>query len=166
MIDSYRDTVWRKRKRRRLLYEAVDPILFYCMPAQAKSPIVFMQHSPTCSLGLRCRLEFRLLLEEHAERDDCAVDEQTTSNGHDHSTNRNQIRVCEDDGECCHTAGQRWPDLILFPTGPRGGLPIPMTTKNPVQKRPRSITPAPELSTKSSGLAQRPQIQLGSGAIT
>lgn len=41
-----------------------------------------------------------------------------------------------------------------------------MTTKKPVKKRPRSRTAAPELSTKSSGLAQRLQIQLGTGAIT
>lgn len=141
-------------------------IPFYRMPAQATGSVVLMQHSPTCSLGLRCRLEFRLLLEEHAKRDDCSVNEKTTRNRHDHSAGGNQVRVCEDDGECCHTEGQREPSLILLPIRPRRGLPIPMTTRNPVQKRPRSITPAPELSTKSSGLAHRPQIQLGSGAIT
>lgn len=43
---------------------------------------------------------------------------------------------------------------------------MPITTKNPVKNRPRSRTAAPELSTKSSGLAQRLQIQLGIGAIT
>lgn len=45
------------------------------------------------------------------------------------------------------------------------GSAIPMTTKNPVQNLPRSKTAVPELS-KSSGLEQRPQIQLGSGAST
>lgn len=41
-----------------------------------------------------------------------------------------------------------------------------MTTKNPVQKRPKSTTALPLLSMKSSGLAHRPQIQLGRGAMT
>ena len=51
-------------------------------------------------------------------------------------------------------------------TGRAKNVPIPMITKNPVKKRPRSSTAAPELSTKSSGLAQRLQIQLGTGART
>lgn len=41
-------------------------------------------------------------------------------------------------------------------------LPIPITKKKPVRKRPRS-SPGPELS-KSSGLLQREQTALGSGA--
>lgn len=45
-------------------------------------------------------------------------------------------------------------------------VPMPMTTKKPVKNRPTSRTAAPELSTKSSGLAQRLQIQLGIGATT
>src|SRR5690606_15416896 len=48
----------------------------------------------------------------------------------------------------------------------RKNIPIPITTKNPVQKRPRSSTAAPELSTKSSGFAQWLHIQLGTGAST
>lgn len=46
------------------------------------------------------------------------------------------------------------------------GSAIPMTTKNPVRNLPKSITPFPELSMKSSWFDARPQIQLGSGAIT
>lgn len=41
-----------------------------------------------------------------------------------------------------------------------------MITKNPVQNRPKSTTAFPLDSTKSSGLAHRPQIQFGSGAST
>jgi len=44
--------------------------------------------------------------------------------------------------------------------------PIPITTKNPVRNLPKSITPEPLLSMKSSGFEARPQIQFGSGAIT
>lgn len=47
-----------------------------------------------------------------------------------------------------------------------GNVPIPITTRKPVRNRPRSSTAAPELSTKSSGLAHRLQIQLGRGATT
>lgn len=43
---------------------------------------------------------------------------------------------------------------------------MPMTTRKPVRKRPKSITALLELSIKSSGLAALPQIQFGSGAIT
>lgn len=42
--------------------------------------------------------------------------------------------------------------------------PMPVRTKNPVKKRPKSIAELLELSIKSSGFAHRPQIQLGSGA--
>jgi hypothetical protein len=41
-----------------------------------------------------------------------------------------------------------------------------MTTKNPVRKRPRSITPVPPPSMKSSWVAARPHSQLGTGART
>jgi hypothetical protein len=43
--------------------------------------------------------------------------------------------------------------------------PIPITTKNPVRNRPKSTIAVPALSMKSSGFAQRPQIQLGRGAM-
>jgi len=47
------------------------------------------------------------------------------------------------------------------------GSANPITTKNPVQNLPKSTTaPLPPLSTKSSGLAHLPQIQLGRGART
>ena len=42
-------------------------IPFSHMPVHGTGSAVLMQHSPTCLLGLRFRLEFRLLLEEHAE---------------------------------------------------------------------------------------------------
>lgn len=45
-------------------------------------------------------------------------------------------------------------------------VPMPITTRNPVQNLPRSSSELPELSTKSSGLENWPQIQLGSGART
>jgi hypothetical protein len=45
-------------------------------------------------------------------------------------------------------------------------LPTPITTRNPVQNLPKSITAFPALSMKSSGFEHRPQIQFGSGAIT
>lgn len=41
-----------------------------------------------------------------------------------------------------------------------------MTTKKPVKNLPKSTTPLPELSMKSSWLAARPHSQFGSGAIT
>lgn len=44
--------------------------------------------------------------------------------------------------------------------------PIPINTKKPVKKRPKSATALPELSIKSSGLAHRAQIQFGRGAMT
>jgi hypothetical protein len=44
--------------------------------------------------------------------------------------------------------------------------PMPITTKKPVRNRPKSITPEPELSMKSSGFAARPHIQFGNGAMT
>lgn len=47
-----------------------------------------------------------------------------------------------------------------------GDSPIPINTKNPVIKRPKSTAALPELSIKSSGLAHRAQIQFGRGAIT
>jgi hypothetical protein len=45
-------------------------------------------------------------------------------------------------------------------------LPTPITTRNPVQNLPKSMTAFPALSMKSSGFEHRPQIQFGSGAIT
>jgi len=44
--------------------------------------------------------------------------------------------------------------------------PIPVRTRKPVMNRPKSIAELLELSIKSSGFATRPQIQLGSGAMT
>jgi hypothetical protein len=41
-----------------------------------------------------------------------------------------------------------------------------MTTKKPVRNLPKSTTPLPELSIKSSWFAARPHIQFGSGATT
>jgi hypothetical protein len=50
--------------------------------------------------------------------------------------------------------------------GVRLYVPIPITTKKPVRNLPKSITPDPLLSIKSSGLLACPQIQFGRGAIT
>ena len=44
-------------------------------------------------------------------------------------------------------------------------VPIPITTKNPVQNLPKSMTALPELSMKSSGFAHRPHMKFGNGAI-
>jgi hypothetical protein len=49
---------------------------------------------------------------------------------------------------------------------PWSDLPIPMTTKNPVRNLPRSTTPFPWLSIKSSWFAALPHSQFGNGAIT
>ena len=46
------------------------------------------------------------------------------------------------------------------------GKAMPMTTRNPVANLPKSMTADPADSMKSSGLAQRAQIQLGRGAMT
>lgn len=43
--------------------------------------------------------------------------------------------------------------------------PMPVRTKNPVIKRPKSIAELLELSIKSSGFAHRPHIQFGRGAM-
>jgi hypothetical protein len=45
-------------------------------------------------------------------------------------------------------------------------VPIPMTTKNPVRNLPKSTTPFPWLSMKSSLFAALPHSQFGNGAIT
>jgi hypothetical protein len=52
--------------------------------------------------------------------------------------------------------------------GPLAGsdVPIPITTKNPVRNLPKSTTPFPWLSIKSSWFAARPHNQFGIGAIT
>jgi hypothetical protein len=46
----------------------------------------------------------------------------------------------------------------------REALPIPITTRNPVQNLPKSTTAFPALSIKSSGFEHLPHIQLGRGA--
>jgi len=46
------------------------------------------------------------------------------------------------------------------------GSATPINTKNPVQNFPKSRMAFPPLSSKSSGLAHRPQIQFGNGART
>ena len=48
----------------------------------------------------------------------------------------------------------------------RTNIPIPMTTRKPVQNLPKSTTAFPAFSMKSSGFAHLPHIQFGSGAIT
>jgi hypothetical protein len=45
-------------------------------------------------------------------------------------------------------------------------LPMPITTRNPVANRPRSIHALELLSIKSSGLAHLAAIQFGTGAST
>ena len=44
-------------------------------------------------------------------------------------------------------------------------IPIPMTTKKPVQNLPKSTAALPALSMKSSGFAHLPHIQFGRGAM-
>ncbi|KAI0470876.1 hypothetical protein GGR56DRAFT_118147 [Xylariaceae sp. FL0804] len=130
-------------------------------------------------------LELLLLLEEHAERDDSPVDQQPPDDAHGHGADLDQVRVREDDGQSCgggrtqvsrcFSCSWRWTRSAWRRRHPAGrrrrawekkNVPMPMSTRKPVQKRPRSSTALPELSTKSSGLAQREQIQLGSGAST
>lgn len=108
------------------------------------------------------RLKIRLLLEKHRERDDGAVDEQATENRHDHSRNLNNARVGQHRRQRYleHLCQQ---GRIVPPE--RSPLPIPITTRKPVRKRPRSKTPPPPLpSRKSSGLLHREQMAFGSGA--
>lgn len=45
-------------------------------------------------------------------------------------------------------------------------VPMPMTTRNPVQNLPKSITAFPALSIKSSGFAHLAHMKFGNGAIT
>lgn len=52
------------------------------------------------------------------------------------------------------------------PSRAKNDLPIPITTKNPVQNRPKSTIALLPLSTKSSGFEHCPQIQFGKGAST
>jgi len=117
----------------------------------------------------RAHLEFLLLVEEHAEADNGSVNQKTANYGHSHGLNCDEAGVREDNGKSCtrisHVNGIAPCAKPLLDLEQRD-LPIPITTKNPVKKRPRSRTAAPELSTKSSGLAQCPQIQLGMGAMT
>ena len=45
------------------------------------------------------RLEFLVLLEEHAEADDGPVDQQSADYGHDHGLDADEVGVGEDDGQ-------------------------------------------------------------------
>ena len=45
-------------------------------------------------------------------------------------------------------------------------VPMPMTTRNPVQNLPKSITALPALSIKSSGFAHLEHMKFGNGAAT
>jgi hypothetical protein len=117
-----------------------------------------------------------VLLEEHGEADDGRVYQQSTRNGHGRSTALYGRRVVQ----------QGWKSyfhqLAVF-TRMRSALsslshnksticdapgysPTPIITKKPVMNLPKSTTPFPELSMKSSWFAARPQIQFGKGAIT
>ena len=139
--------------------------------------------SEISSRPLRC-LKLLLLLEEHPETDDCAIDEQATYDRHNHSRERDNIRMrqycrqsCKHDSLAAflpifQISASLHPHSYAHSTNRKSGLkrkrdlPTPITTKNPVQNFPKSTTAFPLLSTKSSGLAHRPQIQLGSGANT
>ena len=55
---------------------------------------------PAARLFPRCRrLKLLLLLEEHREADDGAVDQETANDRHEHGWDLNEARVCEDDRE-------------------------------------------------------------------
>lgn len=129
--------------------------------------------------------EFLLFLEEHPERDDGSVDEAPANDRHDCCHPPNLITVRKKSRKCCIAIQISlqfpFPSLQLFLTpslatkpqneencsGQRqGNVPTPIKTRNPVQNLPKSTTALLELSTKSSGLAQRPQIQFGKGART
>lgn len=45
-------------------------------------------------------------------------------------------------------------------------VPMPMTTRNPVQNLPKSTTAFPALSIKSSGFAHLEHMKFGKGAVT
>lgn len=113
-------------------------------------------------------LKVLLFLEKETKADNGSINQETTGNGHDHSFNADDVGVGEDNGEGyegCAISKRCTIDEKTIMTGrERENLPMPMTTKKPVKKRPTSRTAAPELSTKSSGLAQRLLIQFGIGA--
>lgn len=44
-------------------------------------------------------LELLVLCEEHAEADDGSIDQEATSNGHDHGFDSDKFRVSEHNGE-------------------------------------------------------------------
>ena len=48
----------------------------------------------------RLRLEFLLLLEEHGEAHDGAVDQESTDDRHHHSADLDDLRVSENNREC------------------------------------------------------------------
>ncbi len=58
-----------------------------------------LRGAPPDCLPRRRRLELLLLLEEHGEADDGAVDQETADDRHEHGWDLNETRVCEDDRE-------------------------------------------------------------------
>lgn len=117
------------------------------------------------------RLKVLLFLEKQAKANNRSVDEQAARDGHDHGLDTNEARVREDDGKGCgNNVSKRFISHLIKQGRGRGregeNVPMPIMTKNPVKNRPTSTMAAPALSTKSSGLAHRPQIQLGMGATT
>lgn len=124
--------------------------------------------------------ELLLFLEEQREADNRSIYQQSTNNRHDSGASGNFCRMPQKCWKSCplvskqsYTATPFYSVSFSFPRisfglpePPRYYLPIPMTTKKPVKNLPKSMTPDPELSIKSSGFAARLHIQFGSGAIT
>ncbi len=111
----------------------------------------------------RINSKLLLLLEEQPETYDGAIDQGASHYTHKHGRDGDDMAVCQNHRQYLDASvrpARKW-EAEYSPT--------PIVTRNPVKNRPKSMmAPAepPLLSTKSSGFAQRPQIQLGTGAST
>ena len=106
-------------------------------------------------LLLASSLEVFALLEKHGEADNGAINKQSSNDTHDGSLLVDQCAMREEDRESClwqsdlirmEMAGQRMSKLFT----PCEDVPMPMTTRNPVRNLPKSTSPLPPDSMKSS----------------
>jgi len=101
-------------------------------------------------------LEVFALLEEHGETDDCAIDKQSPNDTHGSRFLIDQRAMGKQDRKCCSKSAHV-PRFRFSISRTKEGesawtcnVPIPMTTRNPVRNLPKSTTPLPPDSIKSS----------------
>jgi hypothetical protein len=56
--------------------------------------IHFVIHRPLLKLSTMGKSELLFFLEEHTETDNCAIDQEAADNTHNHSWDRNDVRMC------------------------------------------------------------------------